>query len=94
MNNKTIEMKHKKTFHTANRKGHKALGLPLIIVGLFWSLQVSGWISPSIAWSSLIWPLGLLSAGLFITFHSGNREKGKNGDAVGFHRNHESTVSR
>jgi hypothetical protein len=78
MNNKTIEMKHKKTFHTANRKGHEALGLPLIIVGLFWSLQVSGWISPSIAWSSLIWPLGLLSAGLFITFHSGNREKGKN----------------
>jgi hypothetical protein len=94
MNKKTLEKKHKKTFHTAHRKGPKVLGLPLTIVGLCWSLQVVGLISPSIAWSTLIWPLGLLSAGLFITFHSGNREKGKNGDAVGFHRNHDSTVSR
>ncbi len=93
MNSKPIEKKHKKTFHTANRKGHKVLGLSLIVVGLFGSLQMSGWISPSIEWSSLIWPLGLMSAGLFITFHSGNREKGKNGDAAGFHRNHDSTVS-
>jgi hypothetical protein len=94
MNNKTLEKKHKKTFHTANRKGHKLLGIPLIIVGTFGSLQVSGWISHSIEWSSLIWPLGLISTGIFITFHSGNREKGKNGDAVGFHRNHDNTVSR
>jgi len=94
MNSKTIEMKHKKTFHTANRKGHKVLGLSLIVVGLFWSPQVSGWFFTSIEWSSLIWPLGLISAGLFITLHSGNREKGKNGDAVESQRNHDSTVSR
>ncbi len=94
MNNKTVEKKHNKTFHTANRKGHKLLSIPLIIVGLFWSLQALGWISPSIEWSSLIWPLGLISAGLFITFHHGKQKKGKNGDAVGVHRNHDSTVSR
>lgn len=82
MNHKTIEKKHEKTFHTANREGRKVLGLTLIVVGLFWSLKVSGWISPSVEWSSLIWPLGLISAGFFITFHSGNREKGRNGDEI------------
>jgi len=94
MNNKPVEKKDKKTFHTANRKGHKLLSIALIIVGLFWSLQALGWISPSIEWSSLIWPLGFISAGLFITFHHGNQRKGKNEGAVGFHRNHDSTVSR
>jgi hypothetical protein len=94
MNNKPIEKKPKKTFHTANRKGHKLVGVPLIVVGLFWSLQVSGWISPSVEWLSLIWPLSLIGAGLFITFHAGNREKRKNCDSVGLGRNYDSTVSR
>ena len=65
----TTSMINKKTGHSkANRKGHKATGLALAIIGFFWFAKKIGWIPVAAGGASLFWPSVTIGAGVFILF--------------------------
>lgn len=48
------------------RNGHKAVGVALLFLGLFWFAKKVSWIPVAATGTGIFWPLVTIGAGLFL----------------------------